>query len=209
MRRLRRDFLALGVAGVTLIAVASTAGCFRREYPTKRQYVVNVERGGAPRTPGNGVLRLRPVTATTQYDRKSLVYRTGELTYVDDFYNAFYVPPARMIAAVASEWLADSGLFAAVVDAGSIAQADYLLELELSALYVDRRDEKAHASVAGIKATLLAVGRSSPHALFEKRYVASKPCSARNGDAYDEAWGAALASGLAELEDEIAKAVAR
>ena len=206
MRASRRNLLVLGVV---LVALASTTGCLRRQYPTKRQYVVNVERSAATRSPGNGVLQMRPVTAATEYDRKSLVYRTGELTFVDDFYNAFYVTPARMVSSVAHKWLADSGIFAAVVDPGSVAHADYLLELKLTDLYVDRRDEKAHVAVAGIEATLLSSGRPGPRAVFEKRYVASEPSSARNGDAYVQAWGAALATVLGELEDDIAKSLAR
>ena len=206
MRVSRRGLFALGIA---FVALASTAGCFRREFPIKRQYVVHVERSDPARSPGNGVLQMRPVTSATQYDRKSLVYRTGELTFVDDFYNAFYVSPARMISSVAHKWLADSGLFAAVVDSASIAHADYLLELKLTDLYVDRRDEKAHSAVAGIEATLLTSARPAPRAVFEKRYVASKPAAARNGDAYVEAWGAALATVLGELEGDIARTIAR
>jgi len=205
MRVSRRTVVVLALA---LLALTGASGCFRREFPSKRQYVIAVDRSGPPRPRSAGVLRLSHVSASVQYDRKSFVYRTGELTYADDFYNAFYVPPTRLVNAIVSRWLEASGLFSAVVDSASIASADWTMELRIAELYVDQRDKKAPAAVAGIEATVLPAGRSKVEPILERRYSESEPASARNGDAYVAAWGTAFARVLTKLEADLAVAVA-
>ena len=197
------------LASLTALAVVGTSGCFRRQFPTQRHFVIDVERTAAPRAAVSGFLQLRPVSAAAQYDRKSFVYRTSDVTFVDDFYNAFYVPPTRMLSSVAHRWLGSSGLFTAVVSVDSASTAQWMLELRLSDLYVDRRHEGQHTAVAGVEMTLLELGKSGPKAVFEQRYLESEPTAERNGDAYVKAWGLALGRVLSRMENDLAKTLGR
>ena len=204
---MRRAVGTVLLAGFTALALVGTSGCFRRQFPTQHHFVIDVERPAAPRAAVAGVLQLRPVSAAPQYDRKSFVYRTGDVTFVDDFYNAFYVPPTRMLASLARNWLGSSGLFTAVVGLDSASRAQWLLELRLSDLYVDRRREDAHATVVGIEMTLLELTKTGPTAVFEQRYLESEPATERNGDAYVQAWGIALGRVFSRMESGLAGAL--
>jgi uncharacterized lipoprotein YmbA len=206
---MRRAVGPVLLAGLAVLTAVGTSGCFRRQFPTQRHYVIDVERPAAPRAAGSGILQLRPVSAAPQYDRKSFVYRTSDLTFVDDFYNAFYVPPTRMLSGVAHRWLGNSGLFTAVVSVDSASTAQWMLELRLSDLYVDRRHQGEHVAVAGVEMTLLELGKAGPKAVFEQRYLESEPAVERNGDAYVEAWGLALGRVLSRLETDLAKVLDR
>ena len=116
------------VSMLLLIALAATvAGCFRRQFPERRLYVLNVERTEVARARSSAVVRVGRVRAEPQYERKGFVYRTGDSTFADDFYNAFYVSPAQMVRSTMHEWLAASGMFTLVADVDSLVGADWLL----------------------------------------------------------------------------------
>ena len=205
MRSSRRAFCVLAL----MLLALPVSGCFRRAYPTKSQYVIAVERSGPRRVPSAGVLRLNHVSSSVQYDRRSFVYRTGEQTFADDFYNAFYVAPSRMVSSLLGRWLEASGLFSAVVDASSLATADWVMEARVIDLYVDQRDKSAPIAVVGFQARLLAPGRSKMTAVLERIYSDSEPAKARNGDAYVAAWATALTRALGKLENDLAEITAR
>jgi ABC-type uncharacterized transport system auxiliary subunit len=206
---MRRSVGTVLLASLLAVAVVGTSGCFRRQFPTQRHFVIDVVRSAAPRATASGVLQLRPVSAAPQYDRKSFVYRTGDVTFVDDFYNAFYVPPTRMLAGLARNWFGSSGLFTAVVGVDSASKAQWLLELRLSDLYVDRSLEGEHAAVAGVEMTLLELGKTGAKAVFEQRYLENEPATARNSDAYVQAWGVALGRVFSRMENDLAVALDR
>jgi ABC-type uncharacterized transport system auxiliary subunit len=185
-----------------VVTVPLVSGCFRRQFPERRQYVVNVERSAAVRTGSNMVVKVGRVRAEPQYERKGFVYRTGELTYADDFYNAFYVSPAQMVRSTLQQWLVASGLFATVADVDSLVGAEWLLESRLLDFYIDRRstDERA---VVRLAVTLVDATRSPPRATFERTYEETASASDR-GKAYVDAWGEALTNVYARLEADLA-----
>jgi hypothetical protein len=206
---MRRSVGTVLLASLAILAVVGTSGCFRRQFPSQRHFVINAVRTATPRAAASGVMQLRPVSAAPQYDRKSFVYRTSDVTFVDDFYNAFYVPPTRMLAGLAHNWLGSSGLFTAVVGVDSASKAQWLLELRLSDLYVDRRREGEHLAVAGVEMTLLELGKTGPKAVFEQRYLENEAATAQNGDAYVHAWGVALGRVFSRMESDLATALDR
>lgn len=198
------------IVAMSLLVVSSASlatGCFRRQFPERRQYVVSVERPAPARTGSKMVIKVGRVRAEPQYERKGFVYRTGELTYSDDFYNAFYVSPAQMVRSTMQQWLVTSGLFASVADVDSLIGADWLLESRLLDFYVDQRMPDDERAVVRLAVTLVDGTKAPPRAIFERTYeeVAS---AAGSGKEYVDAWSAALAKVYARMEADLAAVIA-
>ena len=190
------------------VALAATfAGCFRRQFPERRLFVLDVERTEAARSPSSAVLRLSRVRAEPQYERKGFVYRTGESTYADDFYNAFYVSPEQIVRSTMHEWLTASGMFAVVADVDSLVGFDWVLESRLMDFYVDKRAAEDERAVVRLAVTLVDARRSPPRAILERTYEEVASASG-GGQGYVDAWSAALTRVYARLEDDLASLLA-
>jgi ABC-type uncharacterized transport system auxiliary subunit len=196
-----------GRLAVTLLLFVVSAsvgtGCFRREFPERRQYVLNVERATPARSGSKTVVKVGRVRAEPQYERKGFVYRTGEATYADDFYNAFYVSPAQMVRSTMYDWLAASRLFATVADVDSLVGADWLLESRLMDFYVDKRTPGDERAVVRLAVTLVDARKSPPRSVFERTYEEAAS-AAGSGKGYVDAWSAALTRVYARMETDLA-----
>jgi len=197
---------AHGRAVTTLLLIAVTggafAGCLRREFPERRQYVLSVERTAAARTGSKAVIKVGRVRAEPQYERKGFVYRTGEATYTDDFYNAFYVSPAQMVRSTMHDWLTASGVFATVAEVDSLVGADWLLESRLVDFYVDKRTAGDERAVVRLAVTLVDARKSPPRAAFERTYE-EVATAAGSGRGYVDAWSTALARVYQRIESDL------
>lgn len=199
------------IATVLLLVVASgsfTGGCFRRQFPERRQYVLQVERQAPPRTASAVAVKVGRVRAEPQYDRKGFVYRTGDATYADDFYNAFYVSPAQMVRSTMQHWIATSQLFASVADVDSLVSADWLLESRLLAFYVDKRSPESERAVVSLAITLVDAMSSPPRPIYEATYEETSSASGRSAQRYVDAWNEALSRVFERLEADLAIAAA-
>jgi ABC-type uncharacterized transport system auxiliary subunit len=196
------------IAAILLTVSASgvfVSGCFRRQFPERRQYVVDVERVGPARSMSPVVIKVARVRAEPQYDRKSFVYRTGDATYADDFYNAFYVAPTQMVRSALQRWLADSDLFANVADVDSLVGADWLLESRLLEFYIDKRAPDTDNAVVRLAVTLVDAKESPPRAILERVYEEVRPSARRVGDDYVAAWSSAMTELCVNLEADLAE----
>ncbi|TFH28926.1 MAG: hypothetical protein E4H00_07930 [Myxococcales bacterium] len=201
--------VARWVSAVLVVGLAIPAtSCLRRQYPVKKQYVVDVSRPGAAMVPeGKAILSIARVRTEPQYDRKSFVYRTGEYRYADDFYNTFYVPPSTLIRVTMFDWISASGVFAYVIAPESLVQREYTLESRLQSFYIDRRPEVEPGAVVAFTVTLVNSSSARGKVLFEKSYEEREPITGKNESAYVTAWAAALARALAKVELDLAAAV--
>lgn len=180
------------------------AGCFSmdKEFPDKRYYVIEAERGEA-RAPSSDapVLRIRKLDIAPAYEGKSLVYRTGELRYESDFYHAFFVSPAAMIGGQTRSWLEASGLFSLIT---SSADAGYRLQGSVAALYGDYTDEASPKAVMEIQFLLLEDAESShPKIVLQKNYREEVPLAERTPESLARGFSDALAKLLFALEQDI------
>lgn len=197
------------VASLLLLGASASlaSGCFRRQFPERRQYVVSIARPVPGRAGSRLVLKVGRVRAEPQYERKGFVYRTGELTYSDDFYNAFYVSPSQMVRSTMQQWLVTSGLFASVADVDSLIGADWLLESRLLDFYVDKRMPEEERAVVRLAVTLVDGTTAPPRAIFERTYE-EVATAAGSGRGYVDAWSAALAKVYARMETDLAAVIA-
>ena len=198
----RRTMMSvLAVCAVALSGCVSTG----KEYPGKRQYVIDVSRPGkTPAAPANAAsLKVRRFRVSDRFDTTMLVTRTGAVTYKTDFYNEFLAGPGALIAEEARQWLASSGLFANVASATSRAGARYLLEGNIVALYGDYRDGDRPVSVLEVQIFLIDTSTGDNVVAFNRTYREETLASGTRPAALVESVNAGLAKVLTALEVDL------
>src|SRR5215203_2382525 len=112
---LRRRFLLL--SGVLAAAPACTA--FNRPYREVQRYALAPERPRRePPSRRGPVLLLRSVRAAPGMDNRGLRVLGAGGQVDTEFYNEWAAPPVELVEEAMRQWLAASGLFAAVVSPG-------------------------------------------------------------------------------------------
>lgn len=152
-----------------LAAVAASAplaaGCSvlpERPYVETRRFTLLPRRpGGAAAAPprqggaGRKVLMLRLVRAAPGLEQRGLRTLRPDGSVQVDFYNEWAAPPAELAEEAIRRWLSESGLFSAVTSPGSRAEADLVLEIELTALQAELRAGGAGIARAELSGVLL------------------------------------------------------
>src|SRR5205823_13414740 len=107
------------------------AGCglSERPYLKKRQWplIVRRPRTEPPRRQGR-VLLIRAIRAGPGLEARGLQSLQPDGSIKVDFYEEWAVPPAQAVEDNLRQWLAASGLFAAVLAPGSQLPADLVME---------------------------------------------------------------------------------
>jgi cholesterol transport system auxiliary component len=191
-----------------LCAVAvALSGCVStdKEYPAKRQYVIDVTHPGkvAGAPPNAASLKVRRFRVSDRFDTTMLVTRTGAVTYQTDFYNEFLAGPGALVADEARQWLDASGLFANVASSTSRAQARYLLEGNIVTLCGDYRDSDKPVSVLEVQIFLIDTSTGDNVVAFNKTYRQETPATAAGPPALVESINAGLLKIFMTLEADL------
>ena len=195
-------WLCIGLAPAILVL----AGCGPSITYDRTQYVLNPIRTAAPApVASDAVLEVRRFMMDSAFQGKKLVYRTGEVAYETDFYHEFLGPPASMIREATRNWLAQSNLFARVVDTGVYLEPNYALEANVTMLYGDTRDPSAAKAVLELRAFLLNVeGSGDPQLVYSRVYSATRDAPTADPDGLVVGFDACLQAVLTDLERDIA-----
>lgn len=185
---------------------ALLAGCtsiLNRPYLPRQDWAIAVPPPAGPRRRGSKVLLVRSVEAAPSLGDRGLKTLAPDGLMHTDFYNRWAVPPAEGVGAALRQYLAASGLFAAVLAPGSLASANLTLEAELMQLWVE---PAAGRAVAALSIVLLATGSTTTHVLLQTTESAASPLAPR-GDPADqvEAQLAALAQVFRKTEAALAR----
>jgi cholesterol transport system auxiliary component len=137
---------------VWLAGAAALAGCSvlpQQPYLQRRDWPLLARRPAAlpPRTKGP-VLLVRGVQAAPGLESRGLQWKLPDGSLHVDYYEQWAVPPAQAVEDALRLWLADAGLFAAVVAPGSQLPADLTLEGELTEFLGDPQAGVARAALA-------------------------------------------------------------
>src|SRR5690348_9688640 len=194
----RRWLLATGVA---------LAGCSvlpAQPYLQRRNWPLVVRRSTSlPANPRGRVLLVRDMTAGPGLESNGLQWLQPDGSVHVDFYEQWAVPPAEAVTDVVRHWLADAGLFSAVLASGSRMNADFVLEGELDALIGDLGNDRARVALALV---LLDQRPGTTKVLLQKTARAEVPLAGSDPPAIVQAVKAALAEVLRETEADIAAA---
>jgi ABC-type uncharacterized transport system auxiliary subunit len=155
------------------------------------------------------VLRLERVRVASPFERERFIYRTAETSFQSDFYRQFTSPPGVLVRQTTRDWLASSGLFAAVLDRGGDLAADWLLEGEVLELYADLRRGTAPSAVLSVEFRLLDARSHPAEAVFQRRYAESVAAASPEPEALVAAWSELLGRVLTALEADLRSLVRR
>ena len=121
-----------------------------------------------------------------------------------DFYEQWAVPPAQAVEDDLRQWLADAGLFRAVVAPGSRLNADFVLEGELDVFVADLNAGVARAALALV---LLDQRQGATKVLLQRTETAEVKLAGNEPPAIAEAMKAALGEVLRQTETDVAAAI--
>ena len=164
MRRRMALALALGLAG---------CGLGTRPYLERRAWPLLARRPQAlPPRPGGPVLLVRSFAAGPGMEERGLQSVQSDGSIHSEFYEQWSVLPAQAVEEAVRGWLADAGLFSAVLAPGSRLTADLVLEGELDALWTVPAEHLARAT-AGV--TLVADAAAGTRLVLQQRVVGEAP----------------------------------
>jgi ABC-type uncharacterized transport system auxiliary subunit len=188
-----------------LAALLAVAGCglSERPYLERRQWPLIVRRAAQqpPRTKGR-VLLVRTIRAGPGLEARGLQSLQKDGSVKVDFYEEWAVPPAQAVEDALRQWLADSGLFSAVLAPGSRLPADLVLEGDLTAFWADIPAMRARAALG----VVLLDQRPSPvKVLLQRTFTADAPLPTTDAPAIAGALRTALSDVLQQVEAALAK----
>ena len=190
-----------------LTGVASLAGCSvlpSQPYLQKRDWPLTLRRPETlPPRRGGRTLLVRTTLAAPGLEARGLQWLVKDGSVHVDFYDQWSVPPAQAVEDSLRQWLADAGVFGAVLGPGSRMNADLALETELTTLVADPATSTARA---GLALVLLDQRPSPMKVLLQKTEVAEAPLSKEDPPAMVQALLAALADMLRQTEHDVAEA---
>jgi len=151
-------------------------------------------------------LRMGNVRVAPAFASPPLVYRTGEVQYTPDFYNAFIAEPGPLLGASMAEWLDRAGPFKTVSQPGGYVNAPYALEAVVTELYGDFRPGRKPAAVMTVQFTLVDVTGPSPTVVMERFIGRRIDLPEASPEALVRGYSVALGQILEELSTQIAPA---
>lgn len=194
------------VVTLLLIVTALTAGCsFVRPAPVKRTFLLDPALPAAVATTHAGTARVGIVTVAAPFRGKPFVFREGELKYESDFYDEFLVQPSSIVGDATVRALINANVFAAVSPPGIAAEADWVVDCFVGALYGDVRSAPASIAVLEMTYYVTRANAVSGAPAWSKRYARRVTVKANTPEAYVAAQNAAFGEILAELVRDLAQ----
>ncbi|HUA77053.1 MAG TPA: ABC-type transport auxiliary lipoprotein family protein [Acetobacteraceae bacterium] len=196
---MRRRLFLSGLP-LTLCGCAST---FERPYVARQDWALSVPPPptDAPERKGRKVLLVRSMLAAPELGDRGLKTLSPDGTMTTSFYERWAAPPADGVGASLTQYLAQSGLFSAVLAPGSLADADLTLEPNLLALWAEPAAGRAFASLSVV---LLATRTLTSRVLLQATESASVPIAGQGTEAEVDAELAALGVVFHKIEAALA-----
>ncbi len=177
-----------------LATVLAMCGCLSKPPLHKQTFTF-----GAPPTAysnagaGDRVLGIRSLRIAPPFDGRSLVYRTGEFSYVRDPYAEFLGPPEEEMMAPVRGWLRRTGDFSDVADAGSALKPNTVVEISVTQFYGDFRRPEHPCAVVTMHLVFFEARNSVPtKPILQQEYSRSIPVTAPSAAALMEGWNQAF-----------------
>ncbi len=186
-----------------LLAALLLSGCglSTRDYVERREWPLIAARPDPlPPRAGGPALLVRTTGAGPLTQARGLQTLQPDGSVAVAFYDEWAAPPAEAVEAALRGWLADSGLFSAVLAPGSRLSADLVLESDLTALVAD---PGAGQAKLGLSLVLLDQ-RSGTRVLLQREISAQAPLASGDAAAEVAAWRAALADATGQTERALA-----
>lgn len=176
-------------------------GCLSRPSLVHQDFALQTPAAAGAAPAGHAVLAVRPIEVSPLFAGRALVYRTGPNTYETDPYAGFLVAPHDALGIPIRAHLANSGLFASVVEPGSLLTADQVLQVRVVELYGDFRQPGQPAAVLSLRMVFAAAGGNI---LLQKDYSRSVPLKKNTAAEVVAGYDQALAAIMADVAGDLA-----
>ncbi len=191
---------------INLIVLAIVLSGCGVDPSSRHYYILDAARRAAPaETESEIVLDVQNFTTDSAFASKKLVYRKTEFEYESDFYDEFVISPAVMLTEKTRNWLANSGLFARVLDPGSYTKPTHTLRANITALYIDTRDKKSPTAVMQIRFFLISEQPAEESISLAETYNASVDAEAKTAEAFVQGFNLCLEQILTDLEQDLSE----
>jgi ABC-type uncharacterized transport system auxiliary subunit len=195
------------LAALAAAAVLLLAGCsLSRPAPVKQTFLLDPAPVPAATRAQAGSLRVAVFNVAGPYRGKAFVNRESDLEYVGDFYHEFIVAPSAMIGEATARVLGQAGAFTRVVPPGTAADADWILDGFVSALYADVRDRSKPAAVLTITFYLTRADALPAVPFWSREYTRRVPMAGMDPHFHAAALNTALGDILGDLARDLAAA---
>ena len=204
---MKRNPVRPAILIVALFMALLAAGCsLTRPTPVKQSFLLDPSLPAPVTKMQAGTLRVGVVNVGVAFRGRSFVVRDTEFRFESDFYHEFFVPPGIMIADATAQALAGAKVFGVVTRPGAIADADWVLDGFVGALYADTRDAAKPAAVLEVTYFLSRDDGGTSAPVWSRGYAKRVAFPQSNTEAYVAALNTALAEILAELARDLAAA---
>jgi cholesterol transport system auxiliary component len=190
-----------------LVCLCMLTGCLSRPALNKQTFAFGIPAIAATNVvSSNRVLGIRNLQIAAPFEGRSLVYRTGEFSYVCDPYAEFLESPAEEMMAPMRGCFRGNGDFSIVAESGCALKPDTLVEISVSQLFGDFRQPERPAAILTMRFVFFDATNGVPgKAIFQQEYSRSIPLNAPTAAALLEGWNQALAEIMAEVSSDLAK----
>jgi ABC-type uncharacterized transport system auxiliary subunit len=188
-------------------ALVLLAGCsLSRPAPVKQTFLDDPAPVPAAARSHAGSLRVAVINVAGPFRGKAFVVRESDLEYAGDYYHEFIVAPSAMIGEATARSLAQAGVFTRVMPPGTAADADWILDGFVSALYADGRDRGNPAAVLTITFYLTRTDALPAVPFWSREYTRRVPMASVDPYLHVAALNQALGDVLGEFARDLAAA---
>jgi len=183
-------------------------GCAKLEqdYPERNFYVLDAQRNPEKTVnTSDNILEINRFNISPKYSGREFVYKVSENKYVSDFYNQFFKSPDTLINSTTYNWLTDSGIFKDVISGSIEVETDYILDANISDIYVDLRNPGDTKSILEIQFFVTEETPTDTKLKYNKTYREEITVEDRTSDNFVKSWNKALELILTKFESDIEK----
>lgn len=181
-------------------------GCAKldQDYPQRNYYIIDIERTRDKSDKMfNKTLEISKFNISPKFSGREFIYKTAESKYTSDFYNQFFKTPVSIINAETYEWLTESGLFKDVIDRTIPVEPDYLLNANITEIYIDLTLSGGARSVLSIQFFISEESSLDSKIIFSRNYEEEVTVKSISPDNFMKGWNQALEKILNNLEKDL------
>lgn len=172
----------------------------------KKFFQITPVRTGEPSSSKSDLtLKVRRLAVSDLYNTREIVYREKDGQIDSDFYNMFFVTPSNMLTPELRKWLSASGLFAHIIEPGSMVVPSLTLEGVVNSLY---GDYSTGTPVAVVEMQFFVVDESTADnaIIFSNTYAQKIPIAQANPQQLVQAMTLGVQNIFTDLEKDLATA---